>query len=71
MKMKMKIKMEIERIEQEGNSMVLDHSKIRDERNKREKDDVLKGSDGIIRDQGDKLSKAEIAIDVLGDDLAS
>ena len=51
--------------------MVLSQSKLRDERNEREKDDVLKGSDRIIRDQGDKLCEAEIAIDVLGEDLAS
>ena len=45
--------------------------KIQDERNEREKDDMLKESERIIRDQSDKLCKAEIAIDVLGEELAS
>ena len=38
---------------------------------KREKDDMLLESERIIRDQGDMLCKAGIAIEVLGEELAS
>ena len=43
---------------------------VRDDRNEREEDDMLKESERILRDQGNTLSKAESAIDVLGEQLA-